>query len=119
MPIQRVVLIGGTGFVGRHLTHRLASQGIACKVLTRHPHRHRDLITTPGVTLHQVNIFNPTELTAALQDCDAAINLVGILNASRRTSFERIHVQLVEMVMAAAAKAGVKRLLHMSALNAD
>jgi len=119
MHIQRVVLIGGTGFVGRHLTYRLASHGIACKVLTRHPHRHRQLLTTPGVTLRQVNVFDQAELTAALQDCDAVINLVGILNSSRHASFERAHIQLVESLVAAAAKAGVKRLLHMSALNAD
>ena len=118
MHNQRVGLIGGTGFVGRNLAHRLASHGIACTVLTRHPHRHRDLLTTPGVTVRQANVFDQAQLTTALQDCDAVINLVGILNESRRTSFERAHIKLVEILVAAAAKAGVKRLLHMSALGA-
>lgn len=119
MSIQHVCLIGGTGFVGRHLAHRLASKGIACTVLTRHPHRHQHLLTTPGVTLRQVNVFDADALAAALQGSDAVINLVGILNQSRRTGFYRTHVQLVEILIAAAARSGVKRLLHMSALNAD
>lgn len=118
MPIERVALIGGTGFVGRHLAHRLAESGIACTVLTRHPHRHRQLLTTPGLTLHQANPYDPGALAKPLRGCDAVVNLVGILNADRHTSFERAHVALVQSVLDAAARAGVPRLLHMSALNA-
>lgn len=119
MSINRVCLIGGTGFVGRHLSHQLSQDGIACRVLTRHPHRHRQLLTTPRLELQQVDVFDRGALTTALRDCDAVVNLVGILNASGAMSFQRAHVELVEQVLAAAAEAGVTRLLHMSALHAD
>lgn len=119
MHITRIGLLGGTGFVGRHLLHQLAAQGIACRVLTRHPHRHQELLTTLGLELCQVDVFDPDALTQALQDCDAVINLVGILNAGRNASFQHAHVELVETLVAASAAAGVGRLLHMSALQAD
>lgn len=119
MHIARVCLIGGSGFVGRHLTHQLAAQGIACRVLTRHPHRHRQMQTIRGIELRQADVFDVEALTEQLRDCDAVVNLVGILNPSRKTGFLRAHVKLVESLIAAAKAAGVKRLLHMSALHAD
>lgn len=119
MRIQRVALLGGTGFVGRHLVNRLAGRGIACTVLTRRPHRHRELKTSPHVTLRQVNPYDRDSLADALRGSDAVINLVGILNASRRHSFTRAHVSLVETVVAGAKLAKVPRLLHMSALQAN
>lgn len=119
MHIQKVCLLGGTGFVGRHLAHQLTAQGIACRVLTRHPHRHRQLLTMPNLELRQVDVFDQAGLTEALAGCDAAINLVGILNPDRSTGFQRAHVTLVETLLVAAKAAGVQRLLHMSALRAD
>lgn len=116
--IQRIALIGGTGFVGRHLTRRLHNCGYRCRVITRHAHRHPGLRTTADVV--EANLFDLGELTAALEGCEAAVHLVGILNAGgTKRSFRRMHVELVENVVAACHEAKVVRLLHMSALNAD
>jgi len=118
MKTQRVALIGGSGFVGQHITRHLNSRGYQCRVLTRRPHRHPDLTSVAEVV--QADPFDRERLCEALRDCDTAINLVGILNASGPSqSFRRIHVELVEQVVAACLSAGVGRLLHMSALNAD
>jgi NADH dehydrogenase len=119
MHIQRVCLIGGTGFVGRHLASHLAAQGVTCRVLTRHPHRHQQLQTIPGLELCQVDVFDPVALTKALQGCNAVINLVGILNPSGNTGFQRAHVTLVETLLEALKATGIRRLLNMSALQAD
>lgn len=54
-----------------------------------------------------------------LQGCDAAINLVGILNeGGRGNSFKHVHVELADRLVKACKENGVGRLLHMSALNA-
>lgn len=118
MKIQRIALIGGSGFVGRHLTHRLRNSGYECRVITRHAHRHRDLRTVAEVV--EANPFDRAQLTTALQGCEAVVHLVGILNSEgKNRSFRRMHVELVENVIAACHDARVRRLLHMSALNAD
>lgn len=119
MHIARVCLIGGSGFVGRHLSHQLAALGIGCRVLVRHPHRHQQLQTIPGIELRQVDVFDSRALQRALSGCDAVINLVGILNPGRGTGFRRAHVTLVETLFAAIKDTGIRRLLHMSALHAD
>lgn len=119
MNISRVCIIGGTGFVGRHIIGHLARAGIPARVLARHPHRHRDLGVAPGNEVRAITDWDMDTLTAAMNGCDAAINLVGILNESRGTSFRQVHVELVEKIVEACKRAHVTRLLHMSALHAS
>jgi NADH dehydrogenase len=118
MKSQRVALIGGTGFVGRHLVHHLCNRGHSCRIITRHPHRHRSLQTVAEMV--STDPYNKYALSAALDGCDAVVNLVGILNEQGgERSFRRVHVELVDTILAACHDAKVPRLLHMSALNAD
>lgn len=118
MKIQRIALIGGSGFVGRHLTRRLRNCGYQCRVITRHAQRARQLETVAEVV--EADIFDRDQLAAALEGCNAVVHLVGILNEDgKKRSFRRMHVELVESVVKACHAAKVVRLLHMSALNAD
>ena len=116
MKFHKIALIGGTGFVGRHLTAQLRNRGHACKVITRHTHRHAGLRVAAEVI--EANPFDADDLSQALQGCDAAIHLVGILNSGKQ-GFRDVHVRLTETVVEACHRAGIKRLLHMSALQAD
>lgn len=118
MKIQRIALIGGSGFVGRHLTRKLRNRGYQCRVITRHAHRHNELRTVAEVV--EADPFDHTQLAAALEGCDAVVHLIGILNSDGKSrSFRRMHVELVENVVTACHATKVVRLLHMSALNAD
>lgn len=120
MKSTKVCILGGTGFVGRHLTAHLAANGIECIIPTRHPQRHSGLRTLEGVGLRKSNPFDPDQLHQLFNGCDAVINLIGILNESKgNRSFQHIHVTLGNHVVEACKKAGVSRLLHMSALNAN
>jgi NADH dehydrogenase len=117
MKIQRIALLGGSGFVGRHLTRHLQNRGYECVIITRHAHRLRELRTSAEAV--EANPYDRASLTTALRGCDAAVNLVGILNDNNKGGFRRVHVELVENLVAACKEANVVRLLHMSALNAD
>ena len=117
--MSKVCLLGATGFVGQHLVARLSKAGIHCRVLARHPQRHAGLQVNPGVELIKTAKLDSATLAEQFRGCDAVINLVGILNQTRHASFRQIHVELVDIVVDAAIKAGVGRFLHMSALHAD
>ena len=119
MNIKSICMLGGTGFVGGHLATRLANRGYQLKVLTRHPQRHRDIELLPGVQLVGADIHDPTVLQAQFAGCDAVINLVGILHEVAGQTFAAVHAELPGKVADACHAAGVKRLLHMSALRAD
>jgi NADH dehydrogenase len=117
---MQIVLLGATGFVGHHLLTALSNAGHQCRVLSRQPDRHRDLKLIPGVSLLGLDVWDTQKLAGQISGADLAINLVGILNEPGRNGmgFWKVHVQLVENLLDACNQAGVKRLIHMSALNA-
>ena len=116
---RRICMVGGTGFVGRQLVVRLADEGHYVKVLARHRERHRDLLVLPTVHVIEADVRDEATLLREFRGMDVVINLVGILNQSGRARFREIHVELPRRIMAACRKSNIKRLLHMSALNAD
>ncbi len=122
MIIERVCIPGGSGFVGRVLANRLAASGIKMTIPTRRREQRReDLILLPGVDLVEANIHDPEQLQALFTGCDAVINLVGILNEKGRQGkgFHFAHVELADKIITACKATGVRRVLQMSALNAD
>ena len=121
MTRATVCILGGTGFVGRHLAARLAQQEFDVKVLTRSCARHRELLVLPSVALVETDVHDAASLRREFAGCDGVINLVGILNerGHRGRGFRQVHVELARKVVDACRANGVPRLLHMSALNAD
>lgn len=119
MTNNRICMLGGTGFVGHHLVNRLTESGYRCRILVRHPQRHRDLMLVPGIELRPAGLSEPGTLEKQLAGCSAVVNLAGILNESGVQTFQQVHVDLVERILDAAHTAGVHRYLHMSALHAD
>jgi uncharacterized protein YbjT (DUF2867 family) len=115
----KVCILGGSGFVGGHLAAELVEHGFTVRIPTRHPVRSRSLSVLPGVSLVTANIHEPGVLENAVRGCDAVINLVAILNEEKRGDFQRVHVDLVDRIVAACRATGVRRLLHMSAMNAS
>lgn len=122
MSEKLICIIGGTGFVGHHLINRLTRAGYSVRVPTRRRERHRDLLVNPRVQLIETNVYEPAVLRKLFADCTAVINLVGILNECGHhdlgLGFDRAHVELPREIVEAMRACQVKRLLHMSALNA-
>lgn len=119
--MSKVCILGGTGFVGRHLAAKLVARGHSVKVLTRHRFLHTDLLVLPTLSLVQADVYDAGVLREAFIGCDAVINLVGILNerGHKGCGFAEAHVTLTTAVLEACRGANVRRLLHMSALNAE
>jgi len=121
MSTHTICILGGTGFVGHHLVARLAQDGHRIVLPTRNRERNRDLLVLPNVSVRTANIHDAAVLESLFRECDVVINLVGILNETRRSnnSFQQAHAELAAKVVAACNKTGVRRLLHMSALKAS
>lgn len=119
MRHNKVLLLGGSGFVGQHLAFELAKRGHSVTLPCRRPHRMQALKVSPSIKVVEANILDQSQLKDLCQDQDAVINLVGILNETRKTSFRRMHVDFVKTVIETCQAKGVKRLLHMSALGAN
>ena len=116
---MNVCVLGGSGFLGTELVTRLVHAGHWVRVPTRNLGRVERLRVLETAELRVANVHEPQILSQLFADCDAVVNLIGILNSSGRATFETVHVQLTARVLAAARAAGVRRLLHVSALGAD
>jgi NADH dehydrogenase len=119
MQIKQVCVVGGSGFIGRHVVHQLDSSGYKVRVLTRRRESAKHLILLPNVEVMECDLMNDGALNDALKDCDAVINLVGILHQSRRTTFERIHGELPRRLALECKNLGIKRFIQVSALHAS
>lgn len=117
MKHQDILVIGGTGFIGRHIVARLAAQGRRLTVPTRRYDHVRPLILLPTVEAIDADVHDARQLEQLMNGRDAVINLVGILHGNA-TAFARAHADLPRKIAAACLHTGVKRLLHMSALGA-
>ena len=114
---QRVLILGGSGFVGRHVVERLQRQGVAMTVPTRRLAAARHLWSQPRVHVSVADVMDPPTLRRLVAEHDAVVNLIAILHGSQR-QFERVHVELPRLIADAAAQAGGRRLVHISALGA-
>lgn len=117
--MKTVCIIGGSGFIGAHLVYRLANAGHLLRVPTRRRERHRELTVQTQVRLIGADVHDPGQLDRLIEGSDCVVNLVGILNETGKATFERAHVELTGRILEVMRRQGVRRLLHMSALNAD
>lgn len=120
-PMNNILVLGGSGFVGRsvceHLVERSGGFG-RIAVPSRRPARAKHIQLLPTVEVIEANIHNDTELARLVAGRDAVINLVAILHGSA-AAFEQAHVVLPRRLAAACQAAGVRRLVHVSALGAE
>ena len=124
MELKKVLLIGGSGFVGGWIANRLSERGSRVTIPTRHRDNTKQLILLPTVYMVDADIHDPHELASLMTGVDAVINLVGILHDgdSRKPygkRFAEAHVELPKKILAAMMQTGVRRLVHMSALRAS
>lgn len=120
---QRVVLIGGSGFVGSAIANRLAEAGVGVVIPTRRRSRAGAVLLLPNAEVVEADCHDEAALTRLLAGADAVISLVGVLHSRSGSpfgpDFARAHVELPAKIVAACKAAGVPRLIHISALGAD
>jgi uncharacterized protein YbjT (DUF2867 family) len=118
--MRTICLIGGSGFVGRHVASALCTRGIALRIPTRRRERvKRELIVLPNTEVIEADVANAKVLGEMVEGCAAVINLTGILHENSEGDFRRIHAELPRRIVDACRSASVSRLVHVSALGAS
>ncbi|QJR12473.1 hypothetical protein DSM104443_03559 [Usitatibacter rugosus] len=118
MQPRTIALVGGTGFVGRALGERLTERGKALRVLTRRLTNASSLLIYPMMDVRVGNSLDVEFLSRAFDGVDAVVNLAGILHERGGQTFQSVHVDLPRRLANACRAAGVRRMVHMSALGA-
>lgn len=118
MSQPRVLVLGGTGFVGRHVCEQLARLGWQITVPTRRAIHAASVQSLPGLTVIEASVHQAADLARLMPGHDAVVNLVAVLHGNEER-FEHVHVSLPGLIADAMRQAGVQRLVHVSALGAD
>lgn len=116
--MSHVLILGGTGFVGRSLCTLLAERGFDVTVPTRDKSAALKLGLPASVDLVSADVHDLAELTRLVAGKDAVVNLVAILHGSE-AQFDRTHVELPRTLVSACRAARVRRIVHVSALGVD
>jgi uncharacterized protein YbjT (DUF2867 family) len=122
MPVPIVTVFGGSGFVGRYVTQRLARAGCRVRVAVRRPEQAgfvRQYGSVGQLVPIQANVRDEDSTRQAIRGADAVINCVGILNETGRQTFGAVIDEGAVRVARISAEEGVRRLVHVSALGAD
>jgi uncharacterized protein YbjT (DUF2867 family) len=110
--------MGGTGFVGRLVCEKLVRLGWQVTVPTRRRHHAQAVQHLPGLTVLELDVHDRNALAQAIAGHDAVVNLVAILHGSP-AAFDKVHVALPNTLAQACQLAGVKQVVHISALGVD
>ena len=116
--MKKILILGGTGFVGRHLCEKLAAVPCRVTIATRRRSNAQHLQMLPMVDVVEVAGHDHASLTPLLESHDAVVNLIAILHGTEAT-FEKAHVQLPLALTRACAAVGQRRIVHVSALGAS
>lgn len=118
--MNNILILGGTGFVGRSVCDKLIERsggaGGEIVVPSRRPARAKHLQSLPTLRVAQADVHNAAELQRLVRGADAVINLVAVLHGSEAT-FKQVHVELPRKLADACQAAGVRRVVHVSALG--
>jgi NADH dehydrogenase len=113
---KRIVVFGGTGFIGRELVAQLARGGAYVTLFARHPERCREIMVLSRVRAVAGDVNDPLAVARALAGQDAAVNLVGMLDGSPKP-MRALHVDWPARLVESAR--GVDRIVHVGAAGAD
>jgi uncharacterized protein YbjT (DUF2867 family) len=130
VKVNSALVVGGSGFIGRHLVAALAAAGVRVTVPSRRRERAKHLILLPTVDVVEADVMAPGVLQRLCAGKQAVYNLVGVLHSRRGRrdergrneygpDFARVHVELPQAIVAACRAAAVRRVLHISALGAS
>ncbi|MCA8836828.1 MAG: complex I NDUFA9 subunit family protein [Proteobacteria bacterium] len=116
---RKIAVLGGSGFVGRHLVPALVQAGHEVAVLTRQPANQIRWRTFVQVNVITVNPTDQRALAHTLKNFDTVINLIGIIAEKNSESFKSAHFQTVANLVRCTRELDIHRIIHVSALGAD
>ncbi len=118
---QKVIAVfGANGFIGTSLIGQLATLDYRIKAAVRNPYLAGNLkpLGNPGqIALFKTNIFDEDDLKKVLEGCDYVINLIGILNETRKQKFQQIHSRFPYLLGKICKDFNVKKLIHISSIG--
>ena len=119
---KKIVIFGGSGFIGSHLIARLCEEACQIHIVTRGFKKSKNFFfaNDPGqVSFETVDSYNQKNINSRIEGCDIVFNLVGILAESKNSKFHFVHTQIPQMIAKGVKDNKVRNFIHVSALNVN
>ncbi|MDR2831931.1 MAG: complex I NDUFA9 subunit family protein [Rickettsiales bacterium] len=120
--VKRVIIFGGTGFIGKHIVRRLAIEGYLIKIFTRNQEKAACLKLCGNlgqISIFKGDFFDEKSVLESMEECDVVINLVGILYEAKKRDFHTLHVGIADRIAKAAKIKSVPMMIHFSAMGIE
>ena len=114
-----LTIFGGSGFIASEVVYKLHKHFKEIRLLTRNTQACNHLKVIKNINIHLYDPLNPSSYSMHISKSDTIINTVGILNESRKHSFNDIHFDFVKKIINKSKECSVGKFIHLSALNAD
>lgn len=122
MQGKLVTVFGGSGFLGRYVVQKLAKTGAFIRVATRNTEEALSLKPygfVGQIIPISVDVTSEESVSRAISGSDAVINLIGILNETKRKKFTDLHIKVPGLIAKLCRLNNVKHLVHVSAIGAS
>lgn len=118
---RKVVVFGGTGFLGQRVVRHLVACGYGVRIASRHPGRYQpdSCDDTSLVELVEADIGEATSIRRTVVDAFGVVNAVSLYVEHGHKTFQSVHVDAAARLAAQSREAGVARLVHVSGIGAD
>ncbi|MBI2413065.1 MAG: NAD(P)H-binding protein [Deltaproteobacteria bacterium] len=116
---MKVLVTGATGFIGSNIVSALKTRGHEVVACVRHPARARMGLGVEAIACDFARDTDPSIWIDRLKGIDAVVNAVGIIVEAKGATFRALHSETPKALFEAAQKAGVKKIVQISALGAD
>ena len=114
-----LTIFGGSGFIASEIVYKLSKSFKEIRLLTRNTQACNHLKVIKNIQIHLYEASNVSSYSMHVNESDIVINTVGILNESRKQSFDDIHFDFVRKIINKSKESSVKKFIQLSALNAD
>ena len=119
---KKVVIFGGSGFIGKNIISRLSKYSCSVDVVTRKIKKY-DKLKFLGdlgqINILQIKEFNEQNIYKLIKDSDIVINLIGILYEKKYQKFNYVHIEIPKTIAKVVKKLNIKSFIHLSALGVD
>jgi NADH dehydrogenase len=117
----RVVVFGGTGFLGQCAVEHLARHDFAVGVASRHPGRGKTIFAgkASGIEMTGADIGDDASIRSAIEGAFGVVNAVSLYVERQDQTFHSVHVKAAEQLARLSRDAGVARFVHVSGIGAD
>ena len=119
MNDQILTIFGGSGFIASELVYKLSPHFKEIHLLSRNTQKCNHLKVVKNVEVYLYDPLIPPSYTNHIKTSDVVLNTVGILNESKKNTFNSVHVEFIKNIVNKSKELNVKKFIHLSALNAD